>query len=132
MGKIKRKVEPYEVQEFIRSSMVIHRNRAMPQAEATDKKPWGIQSNDWYRSYGKFPWGDYFKYAIPEWRNFRYYKSKSARDRALIDLTKQYRYTCTFRVPPTEDRRAFYTEKRIKETESIFCSYLKKIFGDKK
>lgn len=132
MGRVKKEIKTYEIKDFLRGAMYLHLRRALKQSPRTEQKPWAIESDDWDRAFNTFPWNGWFSGAIPKWRKYRHYKTRRARDMALIDLNKKYRYVCKFRAPPNEDKYLNLTPKRIQEAESIFCKYLRRIFREKK
>lgn len=131
MSKVRTSIDNYQVRAIVRAALINFIGKAMEAPSRTKKKPWGIECDDWHTAFNTWPWGSLFGNVIPEYRSFRFYKKKSSRDRALIDLKKKYKYKCKFRIPP---REAWYisSEKRIIETESKFCNFLRKCFGEKK
>jgi hypothetical protein len=129
MGKIKREVKGYEIKNALRLAFRYHIKPALQESQPSEKKVWAIECDDWYRAYNKFPWEGWFKYDLPKWRKFRHYRTREARDRALKDLQKNYRWTCKFRIPEREEAGQ-QTKQRLFEAEGFICRYLKKLMGE--
>lgn len=130
MGKIKYEVKGYEIKNALRFAFRYYIEPALQESQPSKEKIWAIESDDWHRAYNKFPWNGWFGSSVPKWRKFRHYRTRSARDRALKDLQKRYRWTCNFRIPE-EENQSRQTEQRLNEAESFICRYLKKLMGDK-